>query len=84
VLGNYLYTVTNEKVDYSAFVNIDHNQIMQNISDSTLTAYLDVHEKLVTTPEISASSPEIDNSQILIKQSSDQELLEYIESNTLN
>ena len=84
VLGNYLYTVTNEKVDYSAFVNIDHNQIMQNISDSTLTAYLDVHEKLVTTPEISVSSPEIDNSQILIKQSSDQELLEYIESNTLN
>jgi hypothetical protein len=84
VLGNYLYTVTNEKVDYSAFVNIDHNQIMQNISDSTLTAYLDVHEKLITTPEISVSSSEIDNSQILIKQSSDQELLEYIESNTLN
>jgi hypothetical protein len=53
---------------------------MQNISDSTLTAYLDVHEKLNTTPEISMPATAIDNSQNLIKESSDEELLEYIKS----
>lgn len=79
VLGSYLYTTKNEKVDYSAYINTDHNQILQNISDSSLTAYLDVHEKLNTTPEILISTIDIDNSQTLIKQSSDQELLDYIE-----
>jgi hypothetical protein len=80
VLGNYLYTTQNEKVDYSAYINADHNVIMQNISDSTLTAYLDVHEKLITTPEISISNTAIENSQNLIKQSSDEALLEYLNS----
>jgi len=80
VLGNYLYTTQNEKVDYSAYINADHNVIMQNISDSTLTAYLDVHEKLITTPEISISNTTIENSQNLIKQSSDEALLEYLNS----
>jgi len=80
VLGNYLYTTQNKKVDYSAYINTDHNVIMQNISDSTLTAYLDVHEKLITTPEISIPATAIANNQNLIKQSSDEELLEYIKS----
>jgi hypothetical protein len=80
VLGNYLYTTQNEQVDYSAYINTDHSVIMQNISDSTLTAYLDVHEKLLTTPEISISTTDIGNSQSLIKQSSDEALLEYIKS----
>lgn len=64
VLVNFMYTSQNQAVDYSAYIGADHQQIIETISDSTLTAYLDVHEKLIVTPDVS-----------------DQELLEYIQSN---
>ena len=64
VLVNFMYTSQKQAVDYSAYIGADHQQIIETISDSTLTAYLDVHEKLIVTPDVS-----------------DQELLEYIQSN---
>jgi hypothetical protein len=53
VLGNYFYTSEKQTFDYSAYIGADHTQIIETISDSTLTAYLDVHEKLIVTPDVS-------------------------------
>jgi hypothetical protein len=53
VLVNFMYTNQKQSVDYSAYIGADHQQIIQTISDSTLTAYLDLHEKLIITPDVS-------------------------------
>jgi hypothetical protein len=53
VLVNFMYTNQKQSVDYSAYIGADHQQIIETISDSTLTAYLDVHEKLIITPDVS-------------------------------
>ena len=53
VLVNFMYTSQKQAVDYSAYIGADHQQIIETISDSTLTAYLDVHEKLIITPDVS-------------------------------
>jgi hypothetical protein len=48
-----MYTNQKQTVDYSAYIGADHQQIIETISDSALTAYLDVHEKLIITPDVS-------------------------------
>jgi hypothetical protein len=53
VLINFMYTSQKQTVDYGAYIGADHQQIIETISDSTLTAYLDVHEKLIITPDVS-------------------------------
>jgi hypothetical protein len=53
VLVNFMYTSQKQTVDYGAYIGADHQQIIETISDSTLTAYLDVHEKLIITPDVS-------------------------------
>jgi adenine specific DNA methylase Mod len=78
--GTFLYNSKTEKVDYAAYIHVDQKEILQNISDSTLLSYIDVHEKLITTPDISTPTYRFENSESLIELSSDQELLEYIET----
>ena len=53
VLVNFMYTSQKQTVDYGAYIGADHQQIIETISDSTLTAYLDLHEKLILTPDVS-------------------------------
>jgi hypothetical protein len=53
VLVNFMYTSQKQTVDYGAYIGADHQQIIETISDSTLTAYLDLHEKLIITPDVS-------------------------------
>ena len=53
VLVNFMYTSQKQTVDYGAYIGADHQHIIEIISDSTLTAYLDVHEKLIITPDVS-------------------------------
>ena len=69
-----------EKFDYAAYMNVDQTKILQTISDSTLLSYMDVHENLMTTPDISIPEYDLETSTSFIEQSSDEELLEYIES----
>jgi hypothetical protein len=80
VLGNFMYTSQEETIDYSAYMNVDHQQIIETISDSTLTAYLDVHEKLIITPNAMDQEYTFETEETLMQKSSDQELLEYIQS----
>ena len=80
VLGNYLYTSEKESFDYSAYINADHTQIIETISDSTLLSYMDVHEKLIVIPDASIQEYELESDEALMQRSSDQELLEYIQS----
>jgi hypothetical protein len=61
-------------------MNVDQTKILQTISDSTLLSYMDVHENLMTTPDISIPEYDLETSTSFIEQSSDEELLEYIES----
>jgi hypothetical protein len=61
-------------------MNVDQTEILQTISDSTLLSYMDVHENLISTPDISIPEYVLETSTSFIEQSSDQELLEYIES----
>jgi hypothetical protein len=61
-------------------MNVDQTQLLQTISDSTLLSYMDVHENLISTPDISIPEYDLETSTSLIEQSSDEDLLEYIES----
>jgi hypothetical protein len=75
-----MYNNKVEQFDYAAYMNVDQSKILQTISDSTLLSYMDVHENLMTTPDISIPEYDLETSTSLIEQSSDEELLEYIES----
>jgi len=79
-VGAFMYNHKVEKFDYEAYMNVDQTKILQTISDSTLLSYMDVHENLMTTPDISIPEYVLETSTSFIEQSSDQELLEYIES----
>jgi hypothetical protein len=79
-ISTFLYNSKVEKFDYSAYSTMDHNQLMQTMSDSTLLSYIDAHETLITTPDISIPEYDVETSTSLIEKSSDQALLEYIES----
>ena len=79
-VGAFMYNHKVEKFDYAAYMNVDQTKILQTISDSTLLSYMDVHENLMTTPDISIPEYDLETSTSFIEQSSDEELLEYIES----
>ena len=79
-VGAFMYNHKVEKFDYAAYMNVDQTKILQTISDSTLLSYMDVHENLMTTPDISIPEYDWETSTSFIEQSSDEELLEYIES----
>ena len=80
VLGNYFYTSEKQTFDYSAYIDADPAQIIQTISDSTLLSYMDAHEKLIVTPDAPIQEYELESDEALMQRSSDQELLEYIQS----
>jgi|GEM_PF-771586 hypothetical protein len=80
VLGNYFYTSEKQSFDYSAYIGADHTQIIETISDSTLLSYMDVHEKLIVSPDVLVQEYTLESEEALIEKSSDQELLEYIQS----
>ena len=61
-------------------MNVDQTKLLQTISDSTLFSYMDVHENLISTSDISVPEYDLETSTSFIEQSSDQELVEYIES----
>lgn len=79
-VGAFMYNHKVEKFDYAAYMNVDQTKILQTISDSTLLSYMDVHENLMTTLDISIPEYDLETSTSFIEQSSDEELLEYIES----
>lgn len=79
-VGAYIFNNKPQKIDYTAYMNVDQTQLLQTISDSTLLSYMDVHENLISTPDISIPEYDLETSTSLIEQSSDEELLEYIES----
>ena len=79
-VGAFMYNNKTQKFDYTAYMNVDQTEILQMISDSTLLSYMDVHENLISTPDISIPEYVLETSTSFIEQSSDQELLEYIES----
>jgi len=79
-VGAFMFNHKQETIDYAAYANVDQAEILQTISDSTLLSYMDVHETLISTPDISVPEYDLETSASLIEQSSDQELLEYIES----
>jgi hypothetical protein len=80
VLANYFYTSKKESFDYAAYIGADPAQIIQTISDSTLLSYMDVHEKLIVTPDAAIQEYTLESDDALMQNSSDQELLEYIQS----
>jgi hypothetical protein len=80
VLANYFYTSQKESFDYAAYIDADPAQIIQTISDSTLLSYMDMHEKLIVTPDASIQEYELESDEALMQNSTDQELLEYIQS----
>lgn len=79
-VGAFMYNHKVEKFDYSAYSTMDHNHLIQTMSDSTLLSYIDVHENLMTAPDISITEYGLETNTSFIEQSSDEELLEYIES----
>lgn len=79
-VGAYIFNNKPQNIDYTAYMNVDQTQLLQTISDSTLLSYMDVHENLISTPDISIPEYDLETSTSLIEQSSDEELLEYIES----
>ena len=79
-VGAFFYSNKNETFDYAVYINADQTKILQNISDSTLLSYIDAHENLITTPEVAIPTYTIESGSTIIKQSSDEELLEYIKS----
>jgi len=79
-ISAFLYNNKVEQFDYAAYSTMDHNQLVQTMSDSTLLSYIDAHETLITTPDISIPEYDVETSTSLIEKSSDQALLEYIES----
>ena len=80
LVGARMYNNKSDTLDYAAYINVDQSKILQTISDSTLLSYIDAHEILITTPDISIPDYTLETNASLIEQSSDQELLEYIES----
>jgi negative regulator of sigma E activity len=80
LIGTRMYNNKPDTFDYAAYIHVDQSSILQTISDSTLLSYIDAHEQLITTPDISIPDYTLETSASLIEQSSDQELLEYIES----
>lgn len=79
-VGAFMFNNKSQKIDYAAYMNVDQTEILQTISDSTLLSYMDVHENLISTPDISVPEYDLETSTSFIEQSSDEELLEYIES----
>lgn len=79
-VGTFFYNNKNEKFDYAAYINADQTKILQTISDSTLLSYIDTHENLITTPEVAIPAYTIETGASIIKQTSDEALLEYIQS----
>lgn len=79
-ISTFLYNSKVEKFDYSAYSTMDHNQLMQSMSDSTLLSYMNVHENLISTPDVSVPDYEFETEVALIEQSTDEELSDYIES----
>jgi negative regulator of sigma E activity len=80
LVGARMYNNNSNTLDDAAYIQVDQSIILQTISDSTLLSYIDAHEQLITTPDISVPDYTLETSASLIEQSSDQELLEYIES----
>jgi hypothetical protein len=79
-VGTFFYNNKTEKFDYAAYINADQTKILQTISDSTLLSYIDAHESLITTPEVAIPAYTIETGASIIKQTSDEALLEYIKS----
>ena len=79
-VGAFMFNNKSQKIDYAAYMNVDQTEILQTISDSTLLSYMDVHENLISTADISVPEYDLETSTSFIEQSSDEELLEYIES----
>lgn len=79
-ISTFLYNSKVEKFDYSAYSTMDHNQLMQSMSDSTLLSYMNVHENLISTPDVSVPDYEFETEVALIEQSTDEELSDYVES----
>ena len=79
-VGAFMFNNKPQNFDYTAYMNVDQTKLLQTISDSTLLSYMDVHENLISTPDISIPEYVLETSTSFIEQSSDQELLEYIES----
>ena len=80
LVGARMFNNKSDTLDYAAYIHVDQSSILQTISDSTLLSYIDAHEQLITTPDISIPDYTLETGASLIEQSSDQELLEYIES----
>jgi hypothetical protein len=80
LVGARMFNNKPDTLDYAAYIHVDQSSILQTISDSTLLSYIDAHEKLITTPDISIPDYTLETGASLIEQSTDQELLEYIES----
>jgi negative regulator of sigma E activity len=80
LVGARMFNNKSNTLDDAAYIQVDQSIILQTISDSTLLSYIDAHEQLITTPDISVPDYTLETSASLIEQSSDQELLEYIES----
>jgi negative regulator of sigma E activity len=80
LVGARMFNNNSNTLDDAAYIQVDQSIILQTISDSTLLSYIDAHEQLITTPDISVPDYTLETSASLIEQSSDQELLEYIES----
>ena len=79
-VGAFFYKNKKETFDYAAYINADQTKILQNISDSTLLSYIDAHENLISNPEVAIPAYTIESGSSIIKQSSDEQLLEYIKS----
>lgn len=79
-VGAFMFNHKQDKVDYAAYMNVDQTKLLQTISDSTLLSYMDVHENLISTPDISVPEYDLESKVSSIEQSSEDELLEYIES----
>jgi hypothetical protein len=79
-VGAFMFNNKSQKIDYAAYMHVDQTKLLQTISDSTLLSYMDVHENLISTSDISIPEYDLETSTSLIEQSSDEELLEYIES----
>lgn len=79
-VGAFMFNNKSQNFDYAAYMNVDQTKLLQTISDSTLFSYMDVHENLISTSDISVPEYDLETSTSFIEQSSDQELVEYIES----
>lgn len=79
-IGAFMYNSNAPKFDDVAYMHIDQKTLLQTISDSTLLSYMDVHENLISTPDVSIPEYDFETEVALIEQSTDEELSDYIES----